>query len=47
MVRQAHHPEPVEGQYPNSKLQKIPLTPFIKGGKQFWSLTNFILETKV
>jgi hypothetical protein len=22
---------PVEGQYPNSKLQKIPLTPFRKG----------------
>jgi len=34
MVRQAHHPEPVEGQYPNYKFQKIPLPPLIKEGKQ-------------
>jgi hypothetical protein len=39
MVRQAHHPEPVEGQYPNTKFQKIPLTPFKKGGTRYIPLS--------
>jgi len=43
MVRQAHHPEPVEGQYPNSKLQKNPPDPLYKRGKTGFDLTRGVL----
>ena len=44
MVRQAHHPEPVEGQYPNPNFQKIPPTPLYKRGNTSLEFESLYFE---